>query len=59
MRMDANSSADTRSDTTRDTTRDTIPDTMFESFYDDDSSTWTLRRVSTIPPEAVYEAEAA
>ena len=41
-----------------DTDRDTMPETMFESFFDSDSSTWSLRRVSTIPPRA-DEAEAA
>lgn len=33
-------------------------ETMFESFYDDDSGVWSLRRVSTIPPQA-DEVEAA
>lgn len=47
--MDSNSSLET--------SRDTIPDTMFESFFDSDSSTWSLRKVSTIPP--CDEAEAA
>lgn len=29
---------------------ETAPEMMFESFYDDDSGVWSLRRVSTIPP---------
>lgn len=30
---------------------ETAPETFFESFYDDDSGVWSLRRVSTIPPQ--------
>jgi hypothetical protein len=26
------------------------PDSQFESFYDNDSGTWTLRRIPSTPP---------
>ncbi len=35
-------------DETHDTTTE---QTVFESFYDDDSGVWSLRRVSTVPPQ--------
>lgn len=33
-----------------DDTEDLPPESQFESFYDDDSGTWTLRRIPTTPP---------
>lgn len=33
------------------------PDSQFESFYDNDSGAWTLRRIPTCPP--AYAADEA
>ena len=40
-------------DATPDETEELPPDSQFESFYDDDSGTWTLRRVPSTPPARV------
>ena len=31
------------------------PDSVFESFYDPDSGTWTLRRIPSSPPACAAE----
>ncbi len=33
------------------------PDSQFESFYDVDSGTWTLRRIPSSPPAAVVDPD--
>ncbi len=33
------------------------PDSQFESFYDADSGTWTLRRIPSSPPAAVVDPD--
>ena len=33
------------------------PDSQFESFYDEDSGTWTLRRIPSSPPAAVVDPD--
>jgi len=35
------------------------PDSQFESFYDAESGTWTLRRIPSSPPASGVEDDAA
>ena len=35
------------------------PDSQFESFYDEESGTWTLRRIPSSPPASCAEDDAA
>lgn len=35
------------------------PDSQFESFYDEESGTWTLRRIPSSPPTSCAEDDAA
>ncbi|MDB5217913.1 MAG: hypothetical protein JWO86_5840 [Myxococcaceae bacterium] len=45
-------------DTITDADDDLSPESQFESFYDADSATWSLRRIPTAPPPCAAEEAA-
>ena len=47
------------SDADADAVEEPAPDSQFESFYDEESGVWTLRRIPSSPPSCAVEDDAA